>query len=96
MTSDQGLTALLAQNPLPDTFLVAAIVFRETGLVGTAFLPGDGSLFATGALLGLSRVPPLVPVLIIAAAAILGATLNFSIGRLRLGGQMTGTKNGST
>ena len=93
VTSDQGLLALLAQNRLRDTFLVAAIVFCETGLVGMPFLPGDRSLFATGALLELSPVPPLVPILILAAAAILGATLNFSIGRSRLGGQMTCTKN---
>ena len=93
VTSDQGLLALLAQNRLRDTLLVAAIVFCETGLVGTAFLPGDRSLFATGALLELSPVPPLVPILILAAAAILGDTLHFSIGRSRLGGQMTCTKN---
>lgn len=86
VTSDQGLLVLLAQNRLCDTFLVAAIVFCETGLVVMPFLPGDGSLFATGALLGLSPVPPLVPTLILAAAAILGDTLDFSIGRRRLGG----------
>ena len=74
-------------------FLVAAIVFCETGPVGTALMPGDGSLFAACASTKMSAVPPLAPIPILAAAAILGDTLNVSMGRSRLSGQMTGTKN---
>ena len=92
LTSDQGLLALLAQNRLRDTFLVAAIVFCETGLGLKPFLTGNWSLFVTGALLGLSTVAPLEPILI-AAAVIHGDTLNVSIARSPLSGQMTCTKN---
>lgn len=61
--------------------LLGGIVFCETGLVATPFLPGDSLLFACGALAargGLS-VPALVAVLI--AAALLGDNCNYWLGR---------------
>jgi membrane-associated protein len=71
----------------PWTYVVLfAIIFCETGLVITPFLPGDSLLFAVGALLTVSRdasPPPLrleivLPLLVI--AAILGDTANYWIG----------------
>lgn len=62
--------------------LLFAIVFCETGLVVTPFLPGDSLLFATGALCALPG-SPLGIVQIIAlliAAAILGDAVNYGIG----------------
>ncbi len=61
--------------------LLFAIVFAETGLVVTPFLPGDSLLFAAGALSasGALDVGLVVPLLI--AAAILGDAVNYSIGR---------------
>jgi membrane-associated protein len=62
--------------------LLFAIVFAETGLVVTPFLPGDSLLFAVGALCGLEGTPlslPVVNVLLI-AAAIIGDAVNYSIG----------------
>lgn len=65
------------------TYLILfLIIFCETGLVVTPFLPGDSLLFVVGALtagdgalnLGLS-------LLILTVAAILGDTVNYSIGR---------------
>ena len=58
-----------------------AIIFAETGLVVTPFLPGDSLLFAAGALgaTGLFDLRILTPVLIV--AAVLGDTVNYSIGR---------------
>jgi len=61
--------------------LLFAIVFCETGLVVTPFLPGDSLLFAVGALAaqGLIRMEVVVPLLI--GAAIIGDNLNYWIGR---------------
>lgn len=63
------------------TYLILfAIVFCETGLVMTPFLPGDSLLFAAGAFaaLGLLQVEPLLAVLML--AAISGDTANYWIG----------------
>ncbi len=61
--------------------LLFVIVFCETGLVVTPFLPGDSLLFAVGALTaqGLMAWEVVVPVLL--AAAILGDSVNYSIGK---------------
>ena len=58
------------------------IVFAETGLVVTPFLPGDSLLFAVGAVAAYEGTPinlPLLTVLLI-VAAILGDAINYSIG----------------
>jgi membrane-associated protein len=61
--------------------LLFAIIFAETGLVVTPFLPGDSLLFAVGALAaqGLMDMWVLVPLLLV--AAILGDAVNYSIGK---------------
>lgn len=58
-----------------------AIVFAETGLVVTPFLPGDSLLFAAGAIAaaGYLDFPLLVVVLLVAAIA--GDAVNYSVGR---------------
>jgi membrane-associated protein len=57
-----------------------AIVFAETGLVVTPFLPGDSLLFAAGALgaTGLFNLQLLGPVLVV--AAVVGDAVNYSVG----------------
>jgi len=69
--------------------LLFAIVFCETGLVITPFLPGDSLLFAVGALAAIEGSPidiTLVTVLL-CVAAVVGDAVNYAIGR-RLGPQV--------
>jgi len=62
------------------------IVFCETGLVVTPFLPGDSLLFAVGALCAIEGSTVSLPLVmaLLFAAAVLGDAVNYSIGR-RLG-----------
>ena len=62
--------------------ILTLVVFCETGLVVTPFLPGDSLLFAAGALAALPGSPLQVGVLflLLAGAAVLGDTVNYWIG----------------
>jgi membrane-associated protein len=57
------------------------IVFCETGLVVTPFLPGDSLLFAAGALAGIGSFDVKLLMVIFPAAAIIGDNVNYWIGR---------------
>jgi membrane-associated protein len=57
------------------------IVFAETGLVLTPFLPGDSLLFAAGALCGAGLLDPVIMAVVLTSAAILGDAVNYSVGR---------------
>jgi membrane-associated protein len=61
--------------------ILFAIVFAETGLVVTPFLPGDSLLFAAGALAGSGTLNPMVTVVLLIVAAIAGDAVNYSVGR---------------
>jgi len=63
--------------------ILFAVVFCETGLIVTPFLPGDSLLFAVGALVAIPEAQlsfPLMFVLLL-IAAIFGDAVNYSIGR---------------
>jgi len=62
--------------------LLFLIIFAETGLVITPFLPGDSLLFAVGALASTPGSPINLPltILLLSVAAILGDAVNYSIG----------------
>jgi len=62
--------------------LLFLIIFCETGLVVTPFLPGDSMLFAVGALAASSTLNVHALALTLFAAAVLGNTVNYTIGRL--------------
>ena len=58
-----------------------AVIFAETGLVVTPFLPGDSLLFAAGALAATGAMDITLVLGLIAVAAILGNSVNYAIGR---------------
>jgi membrane-associated protein len=62
--------------------ILGLVVFCETGLVVTPFLPGDSLLFAAGAISAdpAAGLSPLVLYIIFTIAAILGDSVNYSIG----------------
>ena len=57
------------------------IIFGETGFVVLPFLPGDSLLFAAGAVAAIGGMNIFILMGLLIAAAILGNTLNFTIGR---------------
>lgn len=61
--------------------ILFGIVFCETGLVVTPFLPGDSLLFTAGALAALGSLDVWVLFLTLTLAAILGDTANYWIGK---------------
>jgi membrane-associated protein len=61
--------------------ILFAIIFAETGLVFTPFLPGDSLLFAAGAFAAIGSFNILLLTLILWLAAFLGDTANYFIGR---------------
>jgi membrane-associated protein len=81
---DRHLVELLARYDLWIYPILFAVIFAETGLVVTPFLPGDSLLFAVGALAAVDTSgtlsAPWVCVLL-GAAAVLGNIVNYSIGR---------------
>ncbi len=60
--------------------IIFAIIFAETGLVFTPFLPGDSLLFAAGTFSAIGSFNPMFLALILWLAAFLGDTLNYWIG----------------
>lgn len=62
--------------------IIFGIIFAETGLVVTPFLPGDSLLFAIGALAGSGFLNIWVAYATLMAAAILGDSFNYWIGRM--------------
>jgi membrane-associated protein len=81
---DRHLTELVADYHVWVYAILFAIIFCETGLVVTPFLPGDSLLFAVGALAAVDQTGTLNATLIWAlliVAAVLGNETNFRIGR---------------
>ncbi len=74
--------ASLAQNYGAWVYVILfLIIFAETGLVVTPFLPGDSLLFVAGAVAASGAMDVNKMVVVLIAAAILGDYLNFQIGK---------------
>lgn len=81
---DRHLVELMTRYDLWIYPILFAVIFAETGLVVTPFLPGDSLLFAVGALAAVDSSGTLhapLASLVLGAAAVLGNTVNYSIGR---------------
>src|SRR3972149_4734489 len=81
---DKHLGEVIANYGAWTYFILFAIVFMETGLVVTPFLPGDSLLFAAGAFAATGALDVWVLFILLAAAAIVGDTVNYRL-RHRLG-----------
>src|SRR3989344_3286561 len=74
--------SIIIQNYGTLTYLfLFLIIFAETGLVVAPFLPGDSLLFAAGTFAAIGALNVLWVFIIVAVAAILGDTINYSIGK---------------
>jgi membrane-associated protein len=61
--------------------ILFGIIFMETGLVVTPFLPGDSLIFAAGALAGAQALQIHIVIPLLIAAAVTGDNVNYLIGR---------------
>lgn len=77
---DDHLRLLIEQHGAWTYVVLFAIIFAETGLVITPFLPGDSLLFAAGTFAGSGELSLIVLILVLTAAAILGDSVNYWIG----------------
>lgn len=78
---DASLGQIIAQYGAFTYAILFAVIFCETGLVVTPFLPGDSLLFVAGAFAALGSLRIEVLIVLLAAAAILGDAVNYAAGR---------------
>lgn len=77
---DVHLTQITATYGVLTYAILFGIIFMETGLVFTPFLPGDSLLFAAGAIAALGSLNIFVLVGLLFLAALIGDTTNYFIG----------------
>lgn len=77
---DVHLGQIIATYGAVTYFILFLIIFMETGLVFTPFLPGDSLLFAAGAFAALNSLNIYLLLVVLTLAAILGDTVNYWIG----------------
>lgn len=78
---DQHLIELTQSYGIWIYAILFLIVFCETGLVVTPFLPGDSLLFASGAVAALGGMNVHIAAALLLAAAVIGDAVNFAIGK---------------
>jgi membrane-associated protein len=80
LSLDQTVATLAAQYGHWLYAILFAIIFAETGLVVFPFLPGDSILFIAGTVVATAGLNIHVLVALLSVAAILGDSVNYSIG----------------
>lgn len=90
---DRHLIMLANEYGLWIYAILFLIIFCETGLVITPFLPGDSLLFVAGTLAGAGVLDPFALIIGLTIAAILGDTLNYWIGH-RVGPRVFTSESG--
>jgi membrane-associated protein len=78
---DKHLVAMVAQYGAWIYAILFAVIFSETGFVVTPFLPGDSLLFVAGAVAATGAMNVHLLVVLLIAAAVLGNSVNYAIGR---------------
>jgi membrane-associated protein len=78
---DKHLGLILESAGLWSYLLFFAVVFAETGLVITPFLPGDSLVFTLGTLAATGSLNIVWVFVILSAAAILGDSANYAVGK---------------
>ncbi|WP_459478626.1 DedA family protein [Clostridium saccharoperbutylacetonicum] len=79
---DKYLGTVINNYGVETYIILFIIIFLETGLVVTPFLPGDSLIFAAAAFAAMGMLNIYVLVAVLMVAAILGDTSNYEIGRL--------------
>lgn len=77
---DEHLISIVANYGTWTYAILFLIIFAETGLVVTPFLPGDSLLFAAGAIAATGVINPFILFLLLFIAAVLGDFVNYSVG----------------
>ncbi len=77
---DQTLASIAGQYGHWLYAILFLVIFAETGLVVFPFLPGDSILFISGTVVAAANLDVHVLVIVLIVAAILGDTVNYSIG----------------
>lgn len=78
---DKSLSGIIQNYGLWTYLLLFLIVFCETGLIVTPFLPGDSLIFAAGALAAMGSLNVFAFFLVFFLAAVIGDTVNYQIGK---------------
>ncbi|MGV8905099.1 MAG: DedA family protein [Acetobacterium sp.] len=78
---DESLFEIIQNYGLWTYLLLFLIVFCETGLVVTPFLPGDSLIFASGALAAMGSLHITAFFIVFLLAAVIGDTVNYHIGK---------------
>ncbi len=81
MHIDKYLSLIVQQYGILTYAILFLIIFCETGLVVTPFLPGDSMIFAAGAMAAIGSMNLFTLFIVIYIAAVLGDTVNYHIGK---------------
>ncbi len=89
---DAHISEITNEYGLLTYLLLFAIIFCETGLVITPFLPGDSLIFATGALAASGSFNLFTLLVVLCLAAVAGDTVNYHTGQF-LGNRVISNEN---